>query len=59
VATDGSVTSSATQNPITAVDIVLETDAMMIQNAQAASAGLLENFSKDSRWATNMHRTCR
>jgi hypothetical protein len=36
MATDGSVTSSATQNPITAVDIVLEPDATMIQNAQAA-----------------------
>ena len=59
MATDGSVTSSATQNPITAVDIVLETDAMMIQNAQAASAGLLENFSKGFTLATNMHRTCR
>jgi hypothetical protein len=46
VATDGSVTSSATQNPITAVDIVLEPDATMIQNAQAANAGLLKNFPK-------------
>jgi hypothetical protein len=46
MATDGSVPSSATQNPITAVDIVLEPDATMIQNAQAANAGLLNNFPK-------------
>jgi hypothetical protein len=50
MATDGSVssavTSSTTQNPITAVDIVLEPDATMIQNAQAANAGLLKNFPK-------------
>jgi hypothetical protein len=46
MATDGSTTSGATQNPITAVDIVLEPDATMIQNAQAANAGLLKNFPK-------------
>jgi hypothetical protein len=39
-------TSSTTQGPITAVDIVLEPDATMIQNAQAANAGLLKNFPK-------------
>jgi hypothetical protein len=38
--------SSAGPNPITAVDIVLEPDATMIQNAQAANAGLLKNFPK-------------
>jgi hypothetical protein len=43
---DGSVTSGATQHPITAVDIALEPDATMIQNAQAANAGLLKNFPK-------------
>jgi hypothetical protein len=46
MANDGPVTSSATQNPITAVDIVLEPDATMLQNAQAANAGLLKNFPK-------------
>jgi hypothetical protein len=46
MANDGAATSSATQNPITAVDIVLEPDATMIQNAQAANAGLLKNFPK-------------
>jgi len=46
MATDGSAISGATQNPITAVDIVLEPDATMIQNAQAANAGLLKNFPK-------------
>jgi hypothetical protein len=46
MANDRAVTSSATQNPITAVDIVLEPDATMIQNAQAANAGLLKNFPK-------------
>jgi hypothetical protein len=35
---------SAAANPITAVDIVLEPDAIMIQHAQAANAGLLKNF---------------
>ena len=39
-------TSRAMQSPITAVDIVLEPDATMIQNAQAANAGLLKNFPK-------------
>ena len=38
--------SSAEQHPITAVDIVLEPDATMIQQAQAANAGLLKNFPK-------------
>ncbi len=46
MANDGSATPSAPQNPITAVDIVLEPDATMIQNAQAANAGLLKNFPK-------------
>jgi hypothetical protein len=46
MANDESVPSSATQNSITAVDIVLEPDATMIQNAQAANAGLLKNFPK-------------
>jgi hypothetical protein len=39
MATDG-------QSPVTAVDIVLEPDATMIQNAQAANAGLLKSFPK-------------
>jgi hypothetical protein len=38
--------SSAEQHPVTAVDIVLEPDATMIQHAQAANAGLLKNFAK-------------
>src|SRR5271168_3763705 len=38
--------SSAEQRPITAVDIVLEPDATMIEHAQAANAGLLKNFPK-------------
>jgi hypothetical protein len=46
MATDGSAISAATQHPITAVDIVLEPDATMIQHAQAANAGLLKNFPK-------------
>jgi hypothetical protein len=40
------VASSAEQHPITAVDIVLEPDATMIEHAQAANAGLLKNFPK-------------
>jgi hypothetical protein len=43
---DKAATSNEPQNPITAVDIVLEPDATMIQNAQAANAGLLKNFPK-------------
>ena len=39
-------TSSAAQHSITAIDIVLEPDATMIQHAQAANAGLLKNFPK-------------
>ena len=38
--------SSAEPHPITAVDIVLEPDATMIQHAQAANAELLKNFPK-------------
>ena len=43
-----SVTPQGTlrEPPITAVDIVLEPDATMIQKAQAANAGLLKNFPK-------------
>jgi hypothetical protein len=39
-------TSTTKQHTITAVDIVLEPDETMIQHAQAAHAGLLENFPK-------------
>jgi len=46
MANDGSVASGNAQNPVTAVDIVLEPDATMIQHAQAANAGLLKNFPK-------------
>jgi hypothetical protein len=38
--------SSTRQHPITAIDIVLEPDATMIQHAQAANAGLLKNFPR-------------
>jgi hypothetical protein len=38
--------SSAAQSPITAIDILLEPDAAMIQHAQAANAGLLKNYPK-------------
>jgi hypothetical protein len=34
------------QNPVTAMDIVLEPDAIMIERAQAANAALLKNFPK-------------
>jgi hypothetical protein len=43
---DKAAASGAGQHPITAVDIVLEPDATMIQHAQAANAGLLKNFPK-------------
>jgi hypothetical protein len=41
------------KNPITAVDIMLDPDATMIQNAQAAYSELLKNFPKATSWATN------
>jgi hypothetical protein len=43
---DNNATSRAPQSIITAVDIVLEPDATMIQHAQDANAGLLQNFPK-------------
>jgi 2'-5' RNA ligase len=39
-------TSSAQQNPVTAIDIALEPDATMIQHAQDANARLLKVFPK-------------
>lgn len=38
--------SAVTQNPVTAVDILLEPDATMIQHAQAANVLLLKDFPK-------------
>ena len=38
--------SAVTQNPVTAIDILLEPDATMIQHAQAANALLLKDFPK-------------
>jgi hypothetical protein len=46
LATLDDTTSSTLQSAITAIDIVLEPDATMIQRAQAANAGLLKNFPK-------------
>jgi len=43
---DHDSTSSTLQTTITAVDVVLEPDAIMIQQAQAANAALLKNFPK-------------
>jgi hypothetical protein len=42
----GKGTSSTVQNPVTAIDIVLEPDAIMTEHAQAANAGLRRNFPK-------------
>jgi hypothetical protein len=38
--------SAARQNPVTAIDIALEPDAMMVQHAMAANARLLKSFPK-------------
>jgi hypothetical protein len=38
--------SAAKQNDVTAIDILLDPDAMMIQHATAANARLLQNFPK-------------
>jgi hypothetical protein len=46
VTNDGSTTSSAGQNHVTVIDILLEPDATMIQRAQAANARLLQNYPK-------------
>src|SRR5580658_10729975 len=43
---DIDTTATTPQPTITAVDIVLEPDATMIEHAQAANAGLLKNFPK-------------
>jgi hypothetical protein len=43
---DNDTTSTTPPSTITAVDIVLEPDATMIQHAQAANARLLKNFPK-------------
>jgi hypothetical protein len=43
---DNDTTSTTLQHTITALDIVLEPDATMIQHAEAANAGLLKNFPK-------------
>jgi hypothetical protein len=39
-------TYGAAQSLITAIDILLEPDATMIQHAQAANAGLLKNYPR-------------
>ena len=43
---DNDTRSSMRQSAVTAVDIVLEPDEIMIQHARAANAGLLKNFPK-------------
>jgi hypothetical protein len=43
---DPDTTSSPRQSTVTAVDVVLEPDAIMIQHARDANAGLLKNFPK-------------
>ena len=45
-ALDNETTSTTLEHAITAIDIVLEPDATMIQHAQAANAALLKNFPK-------------
>jgi hypothetical protein len=42
----GKVSPTTGQNPVTAIDIVLEPDPNMIQRAQDANAGLRKNFPK-------------
>jgi hypothetical protein len=48
-------TSSAQENPVTAIDIALEPDATMIQHAEAANARLLEVFPKGFRLDATHH----
>src|SRR5450631_1631577 len=42
----GKGASSTVKNPVTAIDIVLEPDTIMIQRAQDANAELRKNFPK-------------
>src|SRR6266581_286659 len=42
----GASTSNAQQNPVTAIDILLEPDATMLKHAQAANERLLKVFPK-------------
>src|ERR1700759_3563973 len=44
--TTSASTTAPAENAITAIDILLEPDATMIQHAQAANARLLQNFPK-------------
>jgi len=46
-------TSSAQQNPVTAIDIALEPDATMIQHAEAANARLRKVFPGGLRFRCN------
>ncbi len=48
-------TSSAQQNPITAIDVALEPDATMIQHAQADNGRLLKAFPKGFALDTTHH----
>jgi hypothetical protein len=48
-------TSSAQENPVTAIDIALEPDATMIQHAEAANARLLKVFPKGFRLDATHH----
>jgi hypothetical protein len=48
-------TSSAQENPVTAIDIALEPDATMIQHAEAANARLLTVFPKGFRLDATHH----
>jgi hypothetical protein len=48
--------SAAGQNDVTAIDILLDPDAMMIQHATAANASSRVT-PRASRWAECMHRT--
>ena len=42
----GNATTASAQKAVTAIDILLEPDATMIEHAQAANARLLQNFPK-------------
>jgi len=48
-------TSSAKQNPITAIDIALEPDATMIKHAEAVNARLLKVFPKGFKLDASHH----
>ena len=50
---------SGDPSPVTAIDILLEPDATMVKNAEAANERLLKISRRASLWARRINRTSR